>query len=71
MDLIDSIPINLTTYQSSVSKHQVGNSIDDSFGNTLKIPYKLTYAWVLSNPIKFAEPRDYVHKQGCVIWVNL
>ncbi|MEK2647406.1 ASCH domain-containing protein [Bdellovibrio sp. BCCA] len=36
-----------------------------------EMKYKQPHAWILSNPVNFREPKDYHHKQGCVIWVNL
>lgn len=36
-----------------------------------ELPYKRTYAYELSNPVKFTKPKTYVHKKGQVIWVTL
>lgn len=36
-----------------------------------ELPYKKTYAYLLSNPILFVEPKPYKHPNGAIIWVNL
>lgn len=35
------------------------------------LPYKKTYAYILSNPVKFNRPIKYKHPNGAIIWVNL
>ena len=61
--LVDCISLNLEDYASNKKLHQ----IDDA--NVL--PYKKTYAWVLSNAKKYEIPRPYKHPNGAIIWVNL
>lgn len=36
-----------------------------------KSPYKSTYAWLISNPIKYDKPIEHNHPMGAVIWVNV
>ena len=61
--LVDCISLNLEDYASNKKLHQ----IDDA--NVL--PYKKTYAWVLSNAKKYEVPRPYKHPNGAIIWVDL
>ena len=35
------------------------------------LPYKKTYAWVLTKPKWYSKPIQYKTKPGAVIWVNL
>lgn len=35
------------------------------------LPYRSTYAYVLSKPRMFVHPISYVHPSGAVTWVNL
>ncbi len=62
-DLIDSIALNENTYKQNKKFHCIENA------NTL--PYKKTYAWVLTNAIRYIEPKKYKHPNGAIIWVNL
>lgn len=65
-ELVDVVPLHgpddfeliLTTFD----KHQVPLGA---------VSYLKPYAWVLKNPVKYAEPVPYKHPQGAVIWVNL
>lgn len=34
-------------------------------------PEDYGWEWVLSNPIKYPQPRKYKHPNGAVVWVNL
>lgn len=61
--IIDCIKLDLEIYKNSVDKHCINN--------IKKLPYKTTYAWVLSNPVKYEKPRPYKHPKGAVIWVKL
>jgi hypothetical protein len=36
-----------------------------------KFNYKKIFAWVMQNPMRYPEPKPYIHRHGCVIWVNL
>lgn len=36
-----------------------------------KLPYRMTYAWVLRRAKRLSRPRPYVHPSGAVIWVRL
>ena len=62
-NIIDCKELTLKEYSNNVDKH-----------NILEIktlPYKKTYAWVVSDAIRFDKPRKYKHPQGAIIWVNL
>lgn len=63
-ELVDSIQLDLKTYQSSSDKHCIMEELD-------KLPYKKTYAWAIRNPIRYEKPRPYKHPSGAVIWVKL
>ena len=64
VDLVDCIKLTDEDFYTLVDKHKVTCSRED-------ISYKNIYAWVIENPVIYKEPKDYVHKQGCVIWVNI
>lgn len=62
-NIIDCKELTLKEYSNNVDKH-----------NILEIktlPYKRTYAWVISDAMRFDKPRKYKHPQGAIIWVNL
>lgn len=63
VELVASIPLSKIKYQLSKKHHRVEN--------TSLVRYKNIYAWILKNPIKYKVPKKYVHKKGCIIWVNL
>ena len=62
-DLIDCLKLSLEDYKKSIDKHCIKN-VD-------KLPYKSTFAWVVSNPLRYEAPRKYTHPNGAVIWVKL
>lgn len=35
------------------------------------LPYKKTFAWVLTNPKRYSKPKPYKHPRGAIIWVNV
>lgn len=41
-----------------------------TYEQLLKI-YPKPYAWCLRKIDKFDKPMDYMHKNGCVVWVNI
>ena len=63
-EIVDSIKLNLDSYQKNTDKHKITFDLD-------KLPYKTTYAWVIRNAIKYAKPLPYKHPVGAVIWVNI
>lgn len=63
VDITDCKELTMAQYAKTKSKHQVQE--------TSSLPYKKTFAWVLSNPKRFTVPKKYTHKNGCVIWVKL
>lgn len=63
-DLVDSREITDEEYYNLVDKHRVNVKRED-------VSYKKIYAWTLENPVLYKEPKEYDHKLGCVIWVNL
>ena len=40
-------------------------------GDLRELPYKTTYAWVLSRATHLKKPKPYEHPSGAVIWVKL
>jgi len=64
-ELVDSIPLDLPSYQTNQMRHQI--PLDRFEG----LPYPKTHAWVLENAVRFDEPIPYTHPQGAVIWVDL
>ena len=62
-ELVDCIKLNIEQYLNSKEKHCIEN-ID-------KLPYKSTYAWVLTNPYRYSVPKKYKHPNGAVIWVKV
>ena len=61
--LVNCIKLSLDDYQKNKHNHRIDNiSI---------LPYKNTYAWVLSDAEKYSSPRKYKHPNGAIIWVNL
>lgn len=63
-DLIDSKNLSLSEYQNNSNKHGITQNIES-------LPYKNTYAWILSNAIKYQRPIPYNHPVGAIIWVNI
>lgn len=62
-EIVDCIELSLQDFKNNVDKHQIKN--------TNQLPYKRTYAWVLTNAKKYERPKKYKHPQGAIIWVNL
>lgn len=62
-ELVDCIKLDIATYKKSKEKHCITN--------TLNLPYKSTYAWILANPVKYKVPKKYKHPNGAVVWVKL
>ena len=61
--LVDCIKLDIEEYNKSVSKH----CIED----VKTLPYKITYAWIISEPCRYESPKPYKHPNGAVIWVKL
>lgn len=62
-EMVDCIELDLQTYQQSSYRHCIKN--------TDVLPYKRTYAWVITSAKKYDTPRKYKHPNGAIIWVNL
>lgn len=60
--LIDCFKLNLKDFKKNFDKHCVDMDT---------LPYRNTYAWVLSNIKKYDKPRKYNHPLGAIIWVKL
>ena len=66
-ELVDVVgPLTLSELRNNTRKHGVKLNL---IRNTL--PYKKTYAWVLSRVRTLKAPVPYKHPMGAVIWVNL
>ena len=58
-------PLTLSDMRRNINKHCI--PIQD-----LKcLPYKKTYAWIISNARSLKKPIPYTHPLGAVIWVKL
>ncbi len=64
VDVVDSIPLTESLYETSFGEHRIKENYN-------QLPYKKPYAWILENPVVYPEPIPYKHPQGAVIWVNL
>ena len=62
-EIVDCIELSLSDYQNNITKHNIKN--------VFTMPYKKTYAWVISNACRYDSPRKYKHPNGAIIWVNL
>lgn len=62
-ELIDCIKLDLKVYKKAIDKHCIKN--------VETLPYKSTYAWVITNPVRYEKPKPYKHPNGAVIWVKL
>lgn len=62
-ELIDCKELTLEDYKNNVDKHNI-QDIDS-------LPYKKTYAWIITNAKRYETPRRYKHPNGAIIWVNL
>lgn len=62
-ELIDCKELTLEDYKNNVDKHNI-HDIDS-------LPYKRTYAWIITNAKRYETPRQYKHPNGAIIWVNL
>lgn len=60
----DCIKLNLDSYKKNTNKHCILNELES-------LPYKNTFAWVISNVRKFDKPIPYNHPNGAIIWVNI
>ena len=61
--IIDCKELKLQEYKRSTIYHNINN--------TDKLPYKKTYAWIISNAERYNNPRPYSHPKGAIIWVKL
>jgi len=65
--LVDVVgPLSPSEFKRNTPRHHVKVR---NRGNHL--PYKKTYAWVLSDAISLKKPRPYKHPRGAAIWVKL
>lgn len=62
-EIVDCIKLDLPTFKNSFNKHCISN--------LEVLPYKSTYAWVITNAVRYENPRKYKHPNGAVIWVKL
>lgn len=65
VDIVRSTEITLDQFRAHKNLHKI--PIDE---NT-QLPYPKTFVWTFVKPKWHDEPIPYVHKQGCVIWINL
>ena len=50
-------------YKNNTDKHNIQN--------IETLPYKKTFAWIVSNAKRYETARKYKHPNGAIIWVNL
>ena len=62
-EIIDCKELTLEDYKNNIDKHNI-QDIDS-------LPYKKTYAWILTNAKRYETSRRYRHPNGAIIWVNL
>ncbi len=62
VELVDCLPLDLTSYHGHIAEHRVTA--------VQSLPYAKTFAWVLARSAPFEQPVPYRHPQGAVIWVN-
>lgn len=55
--------LSLNDFRKNIVKHKI---IDTSH-----LPYKNTFAWIISNPQRYEKPRKYNHPKGAIIWVKI
>lgn len=65
-ELFASIELTKKDYEKLWHRHRLTILWDE-----LIKTYSKPYAWFMLEPKRYDEPIDYVHKQGCVVWVNL
>lgn len=62
-NIVDCKELTLEDYKNNIDKHNIYD-IDS-------LPYKRTYAWIITNAKRYETPRRYKHPNGAIIWVNL
>ena len=62
-EIIDCKELTLEDYKNNIDKHNIKN--------VEAIPYKKTYAWIITNAKRYETPRQYKHPNGAIIWINL
>lgn len=62
-EIVDCKELTIKDYKNNIHKHNIQA--------VTTLPYKKTYAWIISNAKRYAEPKKYKHPQGAIIWVNL
>lgn len=65
VDIVDVKTLSLEDYNNWEYRKDNGKLPVD------KLPYKITYAYVLENPKFYDEPKPYKHPLGAITWVNL
>ncbi|MBQ7307748.1 MAG: hypothetical protein IJW82_04385 [Clostridia bacterium] len=56
--------LTLEEYQINTDKHCIKQ-------RTEQLPYKSTYAWIISDSKRYEKPIPYKHPMDAVIWVNI
>lgn len=65
VDIVDVKKLSLDEYNEWTYRKDNGKLPAD------KLPYKITYAYVLKNPNKYDVPKKYKHPIGAITWVKL
>ena len=61
--IVDCIELSLQDLNNNFNKHKIKN--------VNQLPYKRTFAWVITNVKRYKHPQKYKHPQGAIVWVNL
>ena len=62
--IVDCFELTKEIYYKGINYHHVKLNFYD-------LPYKKTFAWVISDATRYEKPRKYFHPKGAVIWVKL
>jgi len=65
VDLVNCLgPLNESQFKLNITKHCSSHLFSE-------VSYKNVFAWVLENPVRYAEPKLYSHPLGAIVWVKL
>lgn len=62
-EIIGCKELSLSDYQNNKDKHCIPY--------TSTLPYKRTYAWIITKAERYSQPKKYKHPKGAITWVNL
>lgn len=65
VDIVNTFIIQRADFDLYFSGHMVDSS---TLG---ELSYKVIHAWMLTKPVRYAEPISYKHPRGAITWVDL